>query len=310
MSACLCRLLGCVKKQKRKDPEATSSTSRRHSPDKQSEIDLEKISLRKIEILSHHGSAVVSTSLKDGEACPPPPKQLGPGLLLEFCREGRTVFSQIIRVGGPHQEQEQPKPQLASQKLSFSAGMLPTLAREFSIDNGSQILLAGYGVLSEWDTGDAVAEAKEARFFWKASMLSGLLLRRVCGSSVLGERTSVVCSGNVVVVRVGKLGLEVDYMVASKLQSRFFEFTSTSLIKAGRMIDCDIVLSGANCSRYQFCIEFRQGVWVISEGFMDKTPRQGVWLLQGPADCEVSAAASYWLAGFTVKCALLQAKTL
>ncbi len=306
MSACLCRLLGCVKKQKKKDPEATSSTSTRCSPDKQSEIDLEKISLRKIEILTHRGSAGVSTSLKDVETVHPAPKQGRPGLLVEFSREGGKVFSQIIRVDGGEQDSGMQAARFASQKLSFSIGSLPVLAREFAIDNGSQILLAGYSVPSEWSTGDAVAEFRQGRFHWKAEALSGLLLRRLEGVSVLAENTSVVCSGNVVVVRVASLGLEVDYMVASKLQRRFFECSPTSEIKAGRMVDCDIELSGASCSRYQFCISCRDGVWVISEGFKDKTPKRGVWLLQGESDSEVQPSSAYWLAGFTVKCAQLE----
>lgn len=136
---------------------------------------------------------------------------------------------------------------------------------------------------------------------WNETSIHNYILRRVRKTDEIENDTIVVCSGNVISVRYNKTSIELSYMIDNEYRTKCFDLLDTNLITVGRMMDCDIMLTGSNCSRYQFTLRFEGEKWYIREGRLDKMPKKGVWLLQQGISRLVQTDAIYWLSGNTLE---------
>lgn len=101
---------------------------------------------------------------------------------------------------------------------------------------------------------------------WNETSIHNYILRRVRKTDEIENDTIVVCSGNVISVRYNKTSIELSYMIDNEYRTKCFDLLDTNLITVGRMMDCDIMLTGSNCSRYQFTLRFEGEKWYIREG--------------------------------------------
>lgn len=146
----------------------------------------------------------------------------------------------------------------------------------------------------------------QCAYFWNEESLSRLIFKKIGGISTeeppldkLTSDTILGCSGNLIGCKISTHFLVVEFICSEGLKSA--SFGNNEEIRIGRMIDCNVKLSGANCSRYQCTLRKIHGEWILEVGNQGKLPEKGIWKLVSSSAEPIDPNGIYMIGGLIVR---------
>lgn len=157
-----------------------------------------------------------------------------------------------------------------------------------------------------WQPHENMVHYSQGAYYWNDEAVTRLIFKKIggIGSAELGMEKLVAdsvlgCSGNLVACKIGVHYMTVDYASAEGIKSA--SFGNNEEIKVGRMIDCNVKLFGANCSRYQCTLRRVHGEWILEVGNRGKVPEKGIWKLVASSAEPIDPQGIYMIGGLIVR---------
>jgi hypothetical protein len=110
----------------------------------------------------------------------------------------------------------------------------------------------------------------------------------------------LACPGNILRLSIGSKRLTAIYLKQGQFTESSWEAVPGAKIAAGRMSNCQLPLSGLNCSRYQFSIEYKDGNWVFLNPKTCRPPHQSLWIKEVSTDAIVCEDETYVIGGMLI----------
>jgi hypothetical protein len=315
MSSWLCRAFGCVKKlgltrdyvDEVPDVSLEKSKVKLHGQKTRRE-DCQKLTASQVqedipEIVLSNGSS--KSEIPEHEISMISKESR---LRLEFYWNNKITFEHYMNVDNAHQNITLKYRILDHEWPKDFLDRFSMLAEHFKIKNKSEgnVYLQGLASTDDsdpffWKPDQKMVALSSKGYKWLPQVFDRFIFKRLHEPFIVKTESVLAYRGNVLRLAVGPSGIAIAYISPQGCEKKVWKPEENLKIKAGRMHDCEIQLTGSNCSRYQLTITFQSGEWVVLDGYHDAKPDSGLWILHENKEDIICIGDQYIVGGFKVK---------
>lgn len=154
----------------------------------------------------------------------------------------------------------------------------------------------------QWNPREVLCRPIPSGYIWKEDCLNRIVFKRLTYPYIIESDSIVACSGHILrLSQPTDNAIQVSYFGKEGLATTTLDGNLLAEHRVGRMIDCQVVLVGANCSRYQFVLICKDKRWTLSPGIQGRSPEKGIWVLQMDPKKQILFGEDYYIGGLTVR---------